>query len=175
MRVYAPATTADLVVLARDGAWSPVAGAYAVTPSLRGWVVADGPTDDEELELAAMSEAARASLRLLAPPAAADARRVVVALDLPADSVAVDDEGPDDPPGRVRLSVETVPVARVASVHVDEPDAVRAVAAAAAAVQAADAEDLDAEAVVATLDDHDLLWYDPAELTTLLGSPGSTG
>jgi hypothetical protein len=137
-------------------------------------VVADGPADDEELELAAMSEAARASLRLIAPAATTDARRVVVALDLPADSVTVDDEGPDDPPGRVRLTAGTVPVARVASVHVDEPDAVQAVAAAAAAVRAADAEDVDAEAVVATLDDHDLLWYDPAELPALLGSPGST-
>jgi hypothetical protein len=48
---------------------------------------------------------------------------------------------------------------------------VTAVAAAAAAVQAADAEDLDAEAIVATLDDHDLLWYDPAELPALVGSP----
>jgi hypothetical protein len=172
MRVYAPATTADLVVLARDGAWSPGAGAYAVTPALRGWVVTDGPADDEELELAALSEAARASLRLLTPAAASgDARRVVVALDLPADVVAVDDEGPDDPPGRVRLALDTVPVARVASVHVDEPGAVTAVAAAAAAVQAADAEDLDAEAIVATLDDHDLLWYDPAELAALVGSP----
>jgi hypothetical protein len=175
MRVYAPATTADLVVLAASGAWSPAADGYAVTPALRGWVVADGPADDEELELAALSEAARASLRLLASPATppGDARRVVLVLDLPAEAVAVDDEGQDDPPGRVRLTGETVPLARVAAVHVDEPGAVRAVVAAAAAVMAADAEDADAEAVVARLDDHDLLWYDPTELPALLGAPPS--
>lgn len=175
MRVYAPATTADLVVLATGGAWTPAADGYAVTPALRGWVVADGPADEEELELAALSEAARASLRLLAPPSASPggARRVVVALDLPAEAVVVDDEGSDDPPGRVRLTGEAVPAARVVAVHVDEPGAVRAVAAAAAAVRAADAEDAEAEAVVATLDDHDLLWYDPTELATLLAPPPS--
>jgi hypothetical protein len=170
MRVYAPATPADLVVLARDGAWLPAADSYGVTPALRGWVSADGDADDEELELAALSEAARASLLLLTPTAVTqDARRVVVALDLPPDAVVVDDEGPDDPPGRVRLTVDTVPLSRVAAVHVDDPGAQRAVAAAAAAVEAADAEDLDAEAIVAALDDHDLLWYDPAELSSLIG------
>ena len=85
--------------------------------------------------------------------------------------VVVDDGGPDDPPGRVRLTAQTVPVARVVAVHVDEPGAAGAVAAAAAAVGAADAEDADAEAVVATLDDHDLLWYDSSELPALLSSP----
>ncbi|MFI5100890.1 MAG: DUF6912 family protein, partial [Actinomycetes bacterium] len=59
MRVYAPATRADLDRLRRDGSWRPPAAAFAVTAALRGWVGADGPVDDEELELAALSEAAR--------------------------------------------------------------------------------------------------------------------
>ena len=42
-------------------------------------------------------------------------------------------------------------------------------AAAAAAVASADAEDPDAEAVVCALDEHDLLWYHPAELAGLAG------
>ena len=144
MRVYAPATLADLTALASQGAWRPAAGAYAVTPALQGWVGADGPVDAEELELAALSEAARGSLRLLAAAGGgadvgSPARRVVVALDLPADQVAVADEGPEDPPGLVRLGAEPVPLDRVAAVHVDEPAAASAVAAAVAAVGAADA------------------------------------
>ncbi len=171
MRVYLPTTLGGLADLARSGSLTVGAEGYAVTAALRGWVLADGPADDEELELVAVTEAARASLRLLEPAVRGDgapARRVVVAVDLAADLVAADDEGPDDPPGRVRLGVETVPVARVASVLVDEPGAAHVVAAAAAAVQAADAEDLDAESIVGALDDHDLLWYDPAELGALL-------
>jgi hypothetical protein len=170
MRVYAPATRADLDRLRREASWRPSAPAFAVTEALRGWVRADGPADDEELELAAMSEAARQALRLLGPDVEpADAQRVVVALDLPPTQVSADDDGPEDPPGRVRLTAEAVPVGRVASVHIDEPSAAKAVVAAAAALAAADDGDLAAEAVVAALDDHDLLWYDAAEL------PGITG
>ncbi len=171
MRVYAPATRADLDLLRRTGSWRPAAGAFAVTPALRGWVSADGPADDEELELAALSEAARHALRLLgAGVDPADAQRVVVALDLPPAQVTVDDEGPDDPPGRVRLALDAVPVGRVAAVHVDEASAAKAVVAAAAALAAAEAGDAEGEAVVSALDDHDLLWYDPAELPGLTDS-----
>ena len=49
----------------------------------------------------------------------------------------------------------------------DEPAAAKAVVAAAAALAAAEAGDAEAEAVVSRLDDHDLLWYDPAELPAL--------
>ncbi len=172
MRVYAPATRADLHRLRRDGSWRPPAAAFAVTAALRGWVSADGPVDDEELELAALSEAARHALALLGPAVdPADAFRVVVALDLPPAEVEVDDAGPDDPPGRVRLLADPVPVGAVAALHVDEPAATKAVVAAAAALAAAEAGDAEAEAVVARLDDHDLLWYDPAELAALTGAP----
>jgi hypothetical protein len=134
-------------------------------------VSADGPVDAEELELAALSEAARASLRLMAAMSAEtadEARRVVVALELPEASVAVADDGPEDPPGRVRLAVDVVPLARVAALHVDEEGVAGSGAAAAAVVAAADDGDAAAEAVVAALDEHDLLWYDPAELPALV-------
>jgi len=171
MRVYAPATPTELDRLRRDGSWLPSAGAFAVTPALREWVIADGPADDEQLELAALSEAARDSLRLLGPLLRPEqARRVVLALDLDPGVVEIGDEGPDDPPGRVGLTVAgPMPLARVASLHVDEDAAGRAVASAAAAVSAADGGDPDAEAVVAALDDHELLWYHPAELAGLTG------
>jgi hypothetical protein len=171
MRVYAPATRADLQRLHTGASWTPTGPCFAVTPALRGWVESDGPADDEQLELVALTEAARDSLRLLGPGATApDAVRAVLALDLAADQVVVDDAGPEDPPGRVRVLVGEVPLARVAAVHADEESAAGAVAAAAAALTAADRGDPEAEAVVGRLNDHDLLWFDPAELGLVLGA-----
>jgi len=64
VRVYVPATISMLRRLVADGELRPVAGtAFAVTPALRE-SYATG--DTEELEYAAMADAARASLRLLA-------------------------------------------------------------------------------------------------------------
>ncbi|MFT4043612.1 MAG: hypothetical protein QM673_10665 [Gordonia sp. (in: high G+C Gram-positive bacteria)] len=64
MRVYFPATLAMLMELADGGEFRPISGTgFAVTPALRE-SYASG--DDEELAEAAIREAARASLRLLA-------------------------------------------------------------------------------------------------------------
>ena len=65
MRVYVPATVADAAhVGRRTGSLEPIGGtAFALTPRLRESYTSG---DDEELEYAAMTEAARASLRLLA-------------------------------------------------------------------------------------------------------------
>jgi hypothetical protein len=63
VRVYVPATISLLRRLVSDGELRPVGGtAFAVTPALRE-SYASG--DTEELEYAAMADAARASLRLL--------------------------------------------------------------------------------------------------------------
>src|SRR5207245_8284249 len=73
MRVYVPATTVRLRDLESSGQLgaAPVT-AFAVTPGLREWYVDD---DVEALEYAALTEAARAALRLLdADPAAARRR-----------------------------------------------------------------------------------------------------
>ena len=63
MRVYIPATWPMLRKLVANDRLDPVGGtAFALTPKLReSYTVGD----DDELEYAAMSEAARASLRLL--------------------------------------------------------------------------------------------------------------
>jgi hypothetical protein len=64
MRVYIPATLAMLRTLVDSGELLPISGtAFALTPMLRESYAAG---DSEELEYAAMNEAARASLRLLA-------------------------------------------------------------------------------------------------------------
>ena len=87
MRVYVPATWPMLRKLVRTGRLEPIGGtAFALTPALREAYAAG---DDEELEYAAMTEAARASLRLLAVELglgeeATPARRVVVAADVDA-------------------------------------------------------------------------------------------
>ncbi|AWW39285.1 DUF6912 family protein [Streptomyces cadmiisoli] len=169
MRVYVPLTLPGLAEAYKTGevgAGSLVA--YAVTPALREWYLSD---DIEELEYAALSRAALASLRLLAADASAPRRRVVVAVDV-ADGQAAADPGRGlDPaaPGEVRLA-GAVRLAKAAAVHVDSDDAETDVAAAAGAVGAADEGDDDAQFVVDGAEDHELLWYATQEIPNLVGS-----
>jgi hypothetical protein len=165
MRVYIPATWPMLRKLVADGRFDPVGGtAFALTPRLREAYLAG---DEEELEYAAMSEAARASLRLLAVEFglgedSTPARRIVVSADL--DDVTL---RPDLDDGAVRIR-GAVDVAAIGAVHVDTEDAEFAVRQAAGAVDAADLGDLDAEFLVGEAEDHELAWYDPAEVAFLV-------
>jgi hypothetical protein len=165
MRVYIPATWPMLRKLAANDRLDPVGGtAFALTPRLRESYLAG---DEDELEYAALSEAARASLRLLAAEFGlgedtTPARRVVVAADL--DDVTL---RPDLDDGAVRLR-GPVDLADIAAVHVDTADAEFAVRQAAAAVDAADLGDLDAEFLVGEAEDHELAWYDPGEVAFLV-------
>ncbi len=165
MRVYVPATWPMLRAMIKTGVLEPIGGtAFSLTPKLRESYTSG---DDEELEYVAMSEAARASLRLLSVEFglgedSTPARRVVVAADL--DDVAL---RPDLDDGAVRIT-GGVPMERIASVHVDAEDAVHAVRQAAAAVDAADMGDLDAEFLVGEAEDHELAWYDPSEVAFLV-------
>ena len=61
------------------------------TELLRAWADQSGPSDDDELELVALSEAARGSLRLLALDQVAPRMRVVLAADVPDDRVRLDE------------------------------------------------------------------------------------
>jgi len=165
MRVYIPATWPMLRKLVAGGRFDPVGGtAFALTPRLREAYVAG---DEEELEYAAMTEAARASLRLLAVEFglgedSTPARRIVVSADL--DDVTL---RPDLDDGAVRIR-GAVDVGSIAAVHVDTEDAEYAVRQAAGAVDAADLGDLDAEFLVGEAEDHELAWYDPAEIAFLV-------
>src|SRR6202008_2762655 len=81
MRIYMPATLPGLAGLLRKAEIGPAPfRAFAVTPALRE-SYASG--DLEELEYVAMTQAARASLRLLAADPDAPRRRVVIAADVP--------------------------------------------------------------------------------------------
>jgi hypothetical protein len=162
MRVFLPSTLPALAAALRAGQLGPppLAG-FAVTPALRE-AYASG--DDEELEYAALTEAARASLRLLAGDPAAPARRVVLAADLPADLVSWDAR--DGEPGRVVVGA-VVPVGHLASAHVDDTEAGSDVRRAVQALPAADAGDDDARFTVDGAEGHELGWYATQELSYL--------
>ena len=162
MRVFLPSTLPALAQALRVGQVGPgpVLG-FAVTPSLRE-AYASG--DEEELEYTAMTEAARASLRLLAQDPAAPSRRVVLAAEIPADHVKLDAR--DKEPARV-LIAEAVPIERLASAHMDDAEAGVDVRAAVDALPAADAGDEDARFAVDGAEGHELGWYATQELPYL--------
>jgi hypothetical protein len=170
MRVYVPTTLNALAQAHTDGTLGTAPlRAYAVTPALREWYLSD---DIEELEYAALVRAAQASLRLIAADAKAPRRRVVVALDVPDQAVAlqVDAEHADASAlGAVTLT-QPQQLAKAAAVHADADDAdVRDdVSAAADAVSAADAGDEDARFTVDGAEDHELLWFATQEIPSLL-------
>ncbi|MER7721406.1 hypothetical protein ABTX99_31560 [Streptomyces flaveolus] len=169
MRVYVPLTLSGLAEAHRTGQLGagPL-GAYAVTPAVREWVRSD---DLEELEYAALSRAALASLRLLAADAGAARRRVVVAADVPDGAVSAGPDRGADPVALGEVRVDgAVPLAKTAAVHVDSADAEKDVAAAAEALAAADGGDDDARFVVDGAEDHELLWYATQEIPNLVGA-----
>ncbi|GHA71287.1 DUF6912 family protein [Streptomyces termitum] len=168
MRVYVPLTLSGLAQAHKTGELGPgPLTAYAVTPALREWYVSD---DIEELEYAALSRAAAASLRLVAGDPGAARRRVVVAADVADKDASADpDRGLDAASvGEVRLA-GPVPLAKAAAVHADADDAEADVTAAAAALGAADLGDDDAQFVVDGAEDHELLWFGVQEIPSLLG------
>jgi hypothetical protein len=165
MRVFLPSTLPALAQALQAGHVGLVGSGpppgFAVTPALRE-AYASG--DTEELEYAALTEAARASLRMLAGDPAAPPRRVVLAADIPAEHVKPDPR--DGEPARVSLK-DPVKIKDLASAHVDAPDASRDVKSAAEALPAADAGDEDARFTVDGAEGHELGWYATQELSYL--------
>ncbi|MGO1054473.1 DUF6912 family protein [Crossiella sp. CA198] len=164
MRVYLPATVPMLRKLVDSGEFTAIGGtAFALTPMLRESYAAG---DTEELEYAAMTEASRASLRLIAaelengdkPPL----RRAVISADIEGVTLR-----PDLDYAVVKLP-GVVPLSAVAAVHVDGPDAEDAVRDASGVVDAADLGDPDAEFLLGEAEDHELQWYATQELPFLL-------
>jgi hypothetical protein len=160
MRVFLPSTLPALTRALQAGRVEPGPG-FAVTPALRE-AYASG--DTEELEYAALTEAARASLRLLAGDPQAPSRRVVLAADIPPEQVQPDPRTGE--PARVTIK-EPVQLKDLASAHVDAPEAGRDVRSAADALDAADAGDEDARFTVDGAEGHELGWYATQELSYL--------
>ena len=160
MRVYLATTVSGLAeLLAAGSVQAPVA--HAVTPSLREWYV-EG--DAEELEYAALTTCARASLRLLARDPSARPRRVVVAADVPE---AAAKPAPEVERAAVRLT-GAVQLEAVVSAHVDAAGAEDDVRRAVAALALADAGDEDAQFLVDGVEDHELGWYAAQEIGPLV-------
>jgi hypothetical protein len=167
VRIYLPATLPGLNAagLGSEPVSSQVevaaagARACAVTPALREWY-REG--DIDELEYAAMTRAALASLRLL--PRNGGGRRVVLAADVADDAVVFD---PGDDPAAVRV-VDAVRLDQVVSAHVDDPSAAVDVGAAVMLLDAADLGDDDAQFAIQSLDDRELQWYAVQEIAFLL-------
>jgi hypothetical protein len=162
MRIYLPATLPRLVAALDEGHFEADV-AYAVTPTLREWYI-EGDLD--ELEYAAATAAARASLHLLADAASEEvpARRVVVAADVPDATVR---PAPDAGRAAVRLGAP-VPMRQVVSAHVDDASARHDVRRAVAALHAAEAGDEDARFLLDSVEDHELAWYAAQELAVLV-------
>ncbi|HEV7656874.1 MAG TPA: hypothetical protein VGP36_19365 [Mycobacteriales bacterium] len=162
MRVYFPATTQTLRELIDAGELGPAPlTGFAVTPQLREWY---RDSDLDELEYAALLDAARGSLRLLDQDPGAVPRRAVVAADIPEEEVTL---RPDLDRAVVRVS-QTVPLKLVAAVHIDGTEAEKAVAAAVAVVLEADLGSDDAKFVVDGAEGYELLWYANQEVGPLL-------
>jgi hypothetical protein len=163
MRVYLPATLPALQDLQSSGEHGPAPlTGFAVTPALRESYLDD---EEEELEYAAFSDAARASLRLLDANPTAPRRRVVLSADVPDEQVKVH---PELDRAVVRIGA-AVPLAWCAAVHVDGADAAADVAAAAKQTLDADLGDADAQFTVDGAEAHELEWYGMQELEALLG------
>ena len=163
MRVYLPLTLSGLRDLLESASLSGPLPGFAVTGALREWY-AEG--DEEELEYAALSLAARASVRLLDRALLLDAatspRRVVVVVDV--DDV---EPAPDVDRAAVRVLGE-VPMRLVQAVHVDDPAAEADVRAAAELLVEADLGSEDAAFVVEQAEGHELQWYATQEIGPLL-------
>ena len=161
MRVYLPGTLTLLRQLDAAGELPPPLTGFAVTPAVREWYASG---DAEELEYAAFSEAARASLRLIDADPAAPRRRVVIAIDA-ADADVQSLADLDRAAVRVTAPVR---VGQVASIHVDGPEAEGDVAAAAAAMLEAELGSDDAQFTVDAAEGHELEWHATQELRPLL-------
>jgi len=160
VRVYLPATIAMLRDLETAGEFRARSGTgFALTPALRESYASGS---DEELEYAALLDAARASLRLIAAEEKPEPRRVVISADI--DEVTL---RPDLDAAVVRLA-GPVKIADVAAIHVDAAEAAESVQAAAAVIDQADLGDPDAEFTLGDAEDHELAWYAPQELPFLL-------
>ena len=168
MRVYVPSTLPRLATAIGSGSL-PAGPAYAVTPALREWY-AEG--SDEELEYAALSQAARASLELLAADGGpGPARRVVVAVETEPGRGGRDGMAAELGDAEVTLPTE-VAWADVAAVHVDAVEAAEVVAAALAGWDAALNGDDDAMFAVEVCEGEELLWYATQEVSDLLSEVG---
>jgi len=160
VRIYVGTTLVALRELLDHGSLAVGSTAHAVTPTLRE---SFAEADAEELEYAALADAARDSLQALADVPEAPRRRVVVVADLP-DSAGT-------PTAGLRSGVTVtggVSLSDVAAVHVDDEAAESTIVAAVGALGAALAGDDDAAFLVDEAGGWELMWFATQEIGDLL-------
>jgi len=164
VRVYLPATTTVLQRLLDQGRLAGPITVFAVTPQLRSFY--ELSESDEELEYSALIAAARASLRLIDNDPSAARRRVVLAADVPDDTVtSIQDDAADA--GAARTTAD-VTLRDVASAHIDGAEAEDDVRAAVNVVLEADLGSADAQFRVDQAEGHELGWYATQEIGPVL-------
>jgi hypothetical protein len=170
MRIYIPSTLQLLDDACHAAEFGPQPlTVYAVTPALREWYA---EAEDEDLEYAAMAQAARASVGLLADDPGTPRRRVVVSAEVSAIPPADGDAELGD--ARLELHV-VVPWRAVAAVHLDAADAAATVGKAAELWAAAQNGDDDALFALDSCEAEDLMWYATQEIPDLLAAEGPRG
>ena len=165
MRVYIPATFSMISRLNETGVLMVRSGyVFGVTPALKEFYTSG---DEDELADAAFSDAARASLRLLAigDEEKFEHRRVVIVADIEDARLTPQ---PDADDAVLKVAPAQLTIDELASVHIDVEGAENAVRDAIAAVDEADMGDPDAEFVIGEAEDHALAWYDVSELPFLV-------
>jgi hypothetical protein len=160
VRVYVPTTLRGLAAAVAAGGLGPAPfQAHAVTDALRAALPGAG---EEDWEYAAACAAGQTSVGML--DAQEPARRVVLAVDVPAARPA---EGEDDP---TLVEVDEVaPMRRVAAVLADSQDAEAAVTAARGALRQGA---VDASRALERCLDHELGWWATQEIPVLLEETG---
>lgn len=158
VRVYVPSSTGRLRDLLISGGLGPVPVlGHALTDEVRGALPDLG---EEELEYAALTEAAQDSIGLLTEEDRPQ-RVVVVAEATTAKPVG-------DPESSLVEVDEAIPLTRVVAFHLDSLDAADDVAAARDAWGAAEAGDVEAQAVVDRCREHELGWFATQEIGDLV-------
>ncbi|MEP7056101.1 MAG: hypothetical protein ABI912_12740 [Actinomycetota bacterium] len=162
MRVYLPSTFAGLHELRTNNVIGPAPlHGHAVTPALReSYAVGD----TEELEHVAQLAASSDSISLLHEDQSVPRRRVVLAVEVPEESVVRAEDGDES---SVTVGA-AVPISDVQAILVDDPDAADVVERAAEAWSAAQTGDDDALFQLDEATAHDLMWFARQELDQLL-------
>ena len=152
MVAFVPVSVDTLSALTTSALTGPVA-AFAVTPGLCD-TFSLPPTADEEAERTALLLAGLSSL-------ISYGSRLVLVVE----ATTTDDDG-----GLGESTVSALAWRDVSAIFAEPAEAASAVAKAAAAVQGLDLDAAwDAEPVQALMSEHDLLWYGPEEVGTIVG------
>lgn len=153
MRLYVPATLAELDSVTGNKIDLSPRRAHAATSALVKAYEAEGVTDIEEVEYGAFMAAADDSLMLIAQQPEVPWKRFIISVDVPESAVKLAEVDEETPVSAVDI-VKELGTTTIVCVHVDEPEA---------------AEDIQGvfqgnDDAIISLNERDLLWYDNTEL-----------